>query len=364
MIAILIYSNTFSASFHFDDSLNIVDNPQIKTLNYFSNWSSSRYVGFLSFALNYHFGELNVVGYHLLNLLIHIANAYLVYFLILLLFKTPINASSRISDRSFVIALVTASLFTIHPIQTQAVTYIVQRFASLATLFYLFTLVCYLKWRLSASASWGGSRRGQDWLWYVAALLSTILAMKTKEISFTLPFMILLVEFVFFRPITRKIGLTFLPFTLCLAIIPLSISGALGEGEADSFGVSDDITRQDYLLTQFRVIMTYLRLLILPIRQNLDYDYPIYHSFLDPAVWLSFFFLLLLVGSALYLLVKVRPSSPLISFGILWFFLTLSIESSIIPIADVIFEHRLYLPSVGAFLVMAVIGDQSFRVLS
>ena len=374
-VTTLVYSNTFSAPFHFDDNINIVDNPQIKNLNNFSNWSSSRYVGFLSFGLNYHFGELDVVGYHLLNLLIHIANAFLIYFLILLLFKIPINSSQiqhpspSISDPSFLIALVTASFFTIHPIQTQAVTYIVQRFASLATLFYLLTIVFYLKWRLSTSASSGESRGGQKWLWYAAAILSTILAMKTKETSFTLPFMILLVEFVFFRPIARKIWLTFLPFTLTLPIIPLSVSGALGEGEADFLSASDEITRQDYLLTQFRVIITYLRLLILPINQNLDYDYPIYRSFFEPAVLLSFLFLSLLFGSAVYLLIAgsrfmVRPFSQLISFGILWFFLTLSIESSIIPIGDVIFEHRLYLPSIGAFLVIVVIGYQCFIFLS
>jgi len=119
----------------------------------------------------------------------------------------------------------------------------------------------------------------------------------------------------------------------------------------------------DYLFTQFRVILTYLRLLIFPVHQNLDYDYPISHSLLEPNVFFSFLFLSAFLGLAFYLLFYSQRSTrhyqlKLIGFGLLWFFLTLSIESSIIPIRDVIFEHRLYLPSVGFFLAgsVAILG--------
>jgi len=103
----------------------------------------------------------------------------------------------------------------------------------------------------------------------------------------------------------------------------------------------------------------------MPINQNLDYDYPIFHSFTDPSVFLSFLFLASLFGTGVYLLNRsrssVRPDNTpppseyrLIAFGIFWFFITLSVESSIIPITDVIYEHRLYLPSSGAFLAVIV----------
>jgi tetratricopeptide (TPR) repeat protein len=121
-----------------------------------------------------------------------------------------------------------------------------------------------------------------------------------------------------------------------------------------------DISRADYLATEFRVIVTYLRLLILPANQSLDYNYPVYHSFLDLHVFLSLLFLLLVFGLGVYFLYISRIKSPgvqnssailrLISFGIFWFFITLSVESSIIPIRDVIVEHRLYLPSIGFFI--------------
>jgi tetratricopeptide (TPR) repeat protein len=127
------------------------------------------------------------------------------------------------------------------------------------------------------------------------------------------------------------------------------------------------ISRIDYLLTQFTVVVTYLRLLVLPINQNLDHDVPVYHNFLSPPVFLSFLFLssLFAVAAILFYRSTVRikhvnsgldqsPSTPphyrLISFGILWFFITLSVESSILPLGELIAEYRLYLPSIGVFI--------------
>src|SRR3989338_8070945 len=165
LLAGLVYSNSFSVPFHFDDHLNIVENARIKQPASFTDFSGTRYVGFLSFALNYQFGGLNVFGYHLVNLLIHIANVFLVYWLVLLLFRASSSPSPiPHSPSPFApwIALTTALLFLVHPIQTQAVTYIVQRFASLVTLFYLLAVVCYLKWRLGAYPAFGtGDARGR-----------------------------------------------------------------------------------------------------------------------------------------------------------------------------------------------------------
>ncbi len=355
----LIYSNTFSSSFHFDDEDSIVENPWIKKLSNVLDFSGSRYVGFLSFALNYHFGQLDVFGYHLVNLLIHITNGFLVYTLVRLVFRTPLmrpasSASMEPSAWSMAqppagMAFITALLFVVHPLQTQAVTYIVQRFTSLATLFYLLSIVCYLKWRLA------GPEQRSRYGWYAGALLSTVLAMKTKEISFTLPFMILWVEGIFFWPLTRQQWGGLIPFLLTLPIIPLSSWATVGEAEGGFARETTDIGRLDYLFTQFRVIVTYLRLLVFPIHQNLDYDYPIYHSLLNASVFLSMLFLAFLFGLAIYLLFHLRHR--LVAFGLLWFLVTLSVESSIIPIRDVIFEHRLYLPSVGLMLAAsAVVG--------
>jgi tetratricopeptide (TPR) repeat protein len=194
-----------------------------------------------------------------------------------------------------------------------------------------------------------------------------VLAMKTKEIAFTLPLVVLLYELSFFGvPDHRKMALLS-PLLLTSVIIPLgmlSLHKPAGEILSDVSTVTSDqfaMSRVDYLFTQFSVITTYLRLLVLPINQNLDYDYPLIHSLLEPRAFLSLFFLLALLAAAVMLWragssSQSRVPSPesrplrLASFGIFWFFITLSVESSVIPIRDVIFEHRVYLPSIGFFI--------------
>ncbi|MBI5203389.1 MAG: tetratricopeptide repeat protein [Nitrospirae bacterium] len=373
----LVYSNTFNAPFQFDDIDNIIENYNLRDLTNFWPPSGSRWFGFLTFALNYHFGGLNVTGYHIVNLIVHIINALLVYWLVILSFKAlqsipaviargqsprsnPVK--SRNSDTEIAtpsarndkyIAFFSALLFASHPIQTQAVTYIVQRFTSLATMFYLLSLAGYIRSRLSTLPT-------TRYTLYAVSLFSAILAMKTKEISFTLPIIIVLYEFMFFEGKFKKRLLYLIPLLLIMFIIPLSLIGtdkpigaAIGEIR-ETVQETAEIPRWSYLFTQFRVIVTYIRLLFLPINQNLDYDYPLYHSFFNPEVFLSFLFLLTIFSFAAYLLYTTRyplPASRLIAFGIFWFFITLSVESSIIPIRDVIFEHRLYLPVVGIIIV-------------
>ena len=345
-------------------------------------FNSRRFVTYLTFALNYRIGGYSVVGYHIFNLAVHLINALLVYALVLLVFRTqvaqlphsPGPAMNAAEIRFRMAALFSALLFTAHPIQTQAVTYIYQRLTSLTTLFYLLSIVAYIKARLAGLGPEQGAASGiklKSAAFYLASLISAVLAMKTKEIAFTLPLMIALFEFIFFRSSFKKKMIFILPLLLTLVIIPVSMMGLhkpLGELLSDiseRTRVQTDMSRWDYLVTQMRVVVTYVRLIFFPAEQNLDYDYPVYHSLFEPSVFLSFAFLLSLAGLGVYFLRRAKretsgPGSPdvpltgpfyyrLAAFGIFWFFLALSVESSFIPIVDVIFEHRVYLPSVGAF---------------
>jgi tetratricopeptide (TPR) repeat protein len=407
LTGIIVYANTFSVPFVLDDHLVLTDNAIIKNLEYFLTSSTgyesspTRFIGNLTFAINYHFGGLEVTGYHVVNLFIHLVTALLVYALLRLTFLTPYfqvqtsrpqtslprqssaESYAGISNPSFLtpdgfIPLLGALIFVLHPVQTQAVTYIVQRLASLATLFYLLSVVLYVKARLKMEESGVKSQDAKlkienvkernhvsyiprlslkSLFSYSGSILAAVLAMKTKEIAFTLPLAIVLYEVFFFSGPWKHRLLSLLPILLTLPIVPMSVLATNSQLRAQT-----DISRLDYLFTQFRVIVTYLRLLVLPVNQNLDYDYPVYTTFFTPPVFLSFLLLTVILALAVYLYFISRPasgdqqSSPggtdpairIISFGILWFFLTLSVESSIIPIRDVIFEHRLYLPSVGA----------------
>ena len=145
ILGILIYSNSFSGSFHFDDRINIVENTIIQDIwNTKTLWdfSQTRFVSYWSFALNYHFGGLNVWGYHLVNLIIHLANSCIVYWFTLLIFLTPALKENAIARDKKIIAFAAALLFVSHPLATQSVAYIVQRMASLVALFYLLSISC------------------------------------------------------------------------------------------------------------------------------------------------------------------------------------------------------------------------------
>lgn len=364
LAAFAAYSNTFGVPFHFDDMENIYTNPLVKDLSYFVHpsradgigmpsdlrmmWNTRRF-GYLTFALNYELGGLDTTGYHIANLLIHVFAAVAVYLLVALAFRTPRMQGSSAEKHAGLIALFSGLLFAVHPVQTQAVTYIVQRFASMAALFYVASLVLYAKFRLAPG------RRAAAY--YALGLVSALLAAATKETAFTLPVAIVLFEVIFFSGPVRKRMLYALPFFIPMVVIPfslLAVKGPLGDilsGAGMTAAQGDVPSRLQYLFTEFRVIVTYIRLLFLPANLNLDYDYPSYSSFLDIHVALSFVFLALTAGTGVFLLVRSRRSEPalrLVAFGIFWFFVTLSVESSIIPIADVIYEHRLYLPSIGA----------------
>jgi tetratricopeptide (TPR) repeat protein len=390
LLGLLVYSNTFNVPFQWDDRTNIIENPIIKDLGYFISlsWADDfvhsgslmpRFMGYLTFALNYSIHGLDVTGYHVVNLAVHIFNALLVYFLVVLTFRTPFVNGTLLKKHDRYIALFSALLFVSHPVQTQAVTYIVQRLASLATMFYLTSLVFYVKWRLTNPPIPPLLKGGfTALLLYCSAVLSCVLAMFTKQIAFTLPLIIALYEFFFFAGKAKRRLIYLAPFLLTMLIIPLTlidVDKPLQEiiGDASEKTIIMEMTRLDYFLTEFRVIVTYLRLLVLPVGQNLDYDYPLYSSFFEPQVLLSFLFLLGVFGLGVFLFRRSRitdhssefgvrssevhssrithHSSRLIAFGIFWFFITLSVESSIIPL-HVIYEYRVYLPGAGAFLAL------------
>ncbi|MGZ3593123.1 MAG: hypothetical protein ACXWL9_05215, partial [Syntrophales bacterium] len=327
LMGIIAYSNSFGCSLHFDDIPTIEDNIAIRNLSDVKAWWGfypSRPIGYLSFALNYHFHRLDVWGYHLVNLAIHIANALLVWWLVMLTMATPVMRAQPISRHKGAMALFAALLFVSHPLATQSVTYIVQRLASLATLFYLLSLALYVKGRLGE-----GNRDKLMFLSYAGSILCAALGMLTKEIVFTLPFALVLYEFSFIKTDTWKIDLKDRGIQIPVVILGIFFSLFFLNFSFEIFnpippllnqGYDYPITAWEYFLTQFSVILTYIRLFILPINQNLDYDYPISHSLFE---WHTLFGLLSLAG-IFFLGIVLFRRYRLISFGIFWFFLTLS----------------------------------------
>jgi len=352
LTGIIIYSNSFDCSFHFDDS-NIFKSSVTRESASVADWIKlfpARPVGMATFALNYHFHKLDVWGYHFVNLVIHLANALLVFWLTLLTFFTPVMRETAISRHKTLIAFFTGMLFVSHPLATQSVTYIAQRFASLATFFYLMSVVLYVKGRL-----WSGDSR-MPWVFFGGCVISAVLAMLTKEIAFTLPFAILLYEFCFLKADPWKFDLKDRSLVISAAIFVIFValffriySFRVFDTIQPLQGYTYSISAKEYLLTQFNVIVTYLRLLVLPVNQMLDYDYPISRSLFEGYTFFSLLFLLAVVVLGVWTFKRWR----LFSFGIFWFFLTMAVESSILPVSqNVIFEHRTYLSSFGFFLAV------------
>ncbi|ABS24890.1 Tetratricopeptide TPR_2 repeat protein [Anaeromyxobacter sp. Fw109-5] len=364
LLALLAYSSSFTGAFVFDDLHHVRDNLAIRDLGAFLSWSGyelapQRYVGYVTFAVNYALGKLNPLDYHVVNFLIHAINAGLVYGLVLLCFRTPRLCGSAVAGSAQAIAFFAAAVFATHPVQTQAVTYVVQRFTSLATLFYLLTVVLFLRWRLARER--GDASRTKHVALYAGVLASAVLAMKTKEIAFTAPIAVVLCELSFFGPSSWRRRLFLVPIAATILIIPFTMLGpALTSPAAiaQATRVQTTLSRLDYLLTQAPVIATYLRLLVWPAGQNLDHDFPLAHALLEPRVLAATLLLAALasVAALLYRHTSARadgrpldPAARLAGFGIAWFFLALAVESTLVPIVDVIYEHRVYLPSVGLF---------------
>ena len=350
ILGLIVYSNTYSGSMHLDDISSIMFNRAIQndwTIASIWKYSQNRFLPYLSLAVNYKWGELDTLGYHVFNIIIHLTNGLLVYWLTQLIFSTPaMKAHAGLKSK---IAFFTAVLFISHPLATQSVTYITQRIAAMAALFYFFSMALYIKGRITEVNA--------KYLYLTGAIITAILSFLSKENSYTLPFSILLLELFFFN--TEKIRINLKSKSTIIAILVsvgfisfavLKFSTAVFKTLKPDFTTDyKTISSVDYLLTQLSVIPKYIQLLILPINQNLDYDYPLANSFFEFSTIVGCLIILALLSLAIYLVNKNR----IVSFGILFFFLAVSIESSIIPIADLIFEHRTYLPSFGFFILLS-----------
>ena len=359
-MGVIAYSNSFDCSFHFDDHIVFPSSLTRGTAS-IGNWlhiHPVRPIGMLTFAIDYNIHNLDVWGYHLVNLIIHLINALLVWWLTFITFSTPAMKETPVSGHKSLIAFMTGLLFVTHPLATESVTYITQRFTSLATLFYLLSLILFVKGRLRENNK-------TAFFLFCASIVFGICGMLTKEIVFTLPFAIILYDYCFIKTSSwkpelkdKRLIFSFVLLAIFILLFLKNYSLNIFHTVQPNKGYSYSISMKEYFLTQFSVILTYIRLFFLPINQNLDYDYPVSTGFFQLKTFLSFSVLLGILAAGVLMFKKYR----LISFGIFWFFLTLSVESSIIPISqDVIFEHRTYLPGFGFFLAMTGVFFYFYR---
>ena len=364
LLILITYSNTFDASWHFDDENNILNNKplhltELNTQNikktFFADWNGSgklyRPVACLSFALNYYFGGTGVYGYHLINLIIHFLSSIFLFLFVYHTLNLPI-LEARYGPNSYFIALLSAVLWAINPVQTQAVTYVVQRMTSMAGLFCIMAMYFYLKGRTSAPKLLSGTH-------YFLCIVCGILALGSKENAVMLPMVILLYDLFLIQGVTRK-NLKRYSFFLLIAIF-ISLALAFLMAGPSIFNPKSLIsgyqnrgfTLSERLLTEPRVILFYVSLLLYPMPDRLCLEHGIT---LSTSLTTPISTIMSIVAILLILSVAAAGSRkwPFISFCIIFFFLNHLIEASVFPL-ELIFEHRNYLPSMLFFVPLSIL---------
>jgi protein O-mannosyl-transferase len=345
------YANSLHAPFVFDDVFSVQHNQHVRFGEYF-HYNPGLYLQFRSllfftFAVNEWIGGQNVLGYHAVNVMIHIVNSILVFVVGTRLFRKAFPSSPEL-PRTY--ALLAAAFFILHPVQTEAVTYVSSRSDLLSTTAYLCGLLVFMlipESRIGVLAA-------------LAVLFFLILGFGFKETIATLPAGIFLYDYIFVAKSNLRSMWSRWRFYAAFAGLPTLIFYAMSRqrgfvrGFLHDFEVlkaSSQMGSWNYLLTEFRVMPRYFRLIVFPTGLNLDYNFPIARSFGEPAVALSFLLILAVIGFAW----RWREARPVFAFSIFWFFITLLPTSSIIPIPDVITERRLYLPLAGVCLSFPVL---------
>jgi 4-amino-4-deoxy-L-arabinose transferase-like glycosyltransferase len=343
VLGALAYANSFRGQFMLDDDRSIGD--AVEALR--APWGPNgvfhatpfvtRPVVGLTLAASYRLSGLATWGYHLVNIAIHLLAALFLWAMVRRSAQKVLGQENRSADA---LALIIALLWTVHPLQTQSVTYIIQRTEALAGLFCLLTLWCVAR---AALGHWG---------WAVAALVACALGMGTKQVMVSAPFVVLLYDRTFlagsFGEAWRRRWRLHLGLFATLSIVALSTHFAPTTTGA-GFGAAT-ISPWAYARTQPQVILHYLRLCLWPHPQCLDDMWPVANQISEilPGA--------LVIAAALAATLWALVRRPVLGFLGASFFLFLAPSSSFIPIEDLAFEHRMYLAlaPVIALVVLAM----------
>jgi len=369
LISIIVYSNTFKNSFIWDDKVIVskgeyISNPKnipsLFTPRYWRQFylmlsrehNQEEKVNFrpilmASFAFDYSLWKLNPFGYHLTSLFLHIINVILIYFFIL-----NIVALQTRHGRLFNLAFLSALFFAVHPIHTESITWIKNRSDPLALIFFILSFILFTKFRLQ-------DRLKSRIVFYSASLLCFILALFSKAMAITLPFILVLYVICFVPKEEYKGFITkTLPFwglAILYIIFKIIILGTVGSGK----NLVVKISLYPKILTVIKTIGYYVKLLVFPFNLNAERSFSIPGSFFEPAVLFSALLLVVLT----VIVIKAFRHSRLVLFFLFWIFLTL------LPISNIIFlvsrpiaEQRLYIPSVGLCVLLAI-GVQALSSL-
>ncbi len=349
----IAYASSLNGPFIYDDIPNIVDNQAIhdihNTVNLFQGPAGSglytRPFIRVSLAVNYAFGGDNVRGYHILNLAVHLLAGIALFGIVRRTLLTD-RMKAIYGQAATTLGFACALLWMLHPLQTQAVTYIIQRCESMMGLFFLLTFYCAIR-------GWQSSRSG---LWHGAAVLFFLLGAGSKEVIAVAPPLLLIYDAVFMKKGWKAAVRTSWPLYCGLAggLIVLAFIVMLGMQAAQGAGLKESLPPVQYWQTQPMVIFHYLRLVVWPDPLCLDYVWPLTTW---QKAWPSIMILSTLIALAGWAVFKRKPAGFLGA----WFFAILA-PTSLVPLPDPAFEHRMYLP-LAALVVLVVVGLYRFGLI-
>ena len=350
-MGLIAFSGTLHSPFHYDDVHAIVENPHIKDLSKFQEKVGiqnifNRSVLLLSFAINQHFGEFEVFGYHLVNILIHILTSILWFFLIKELLL--IESIKKISFKKN-LPLICSSIHLLNPLNIQAVTYISSRSSLLATFFYVlaFYILVHIKKPIKGIIS-----KVNFLILVFFFLIILFLGFATKEIVASFPLMAIVYIWLSTAKQNRK---SLVPQIASILFILIGFLAYRYLQQGNLFSLKADPTSEEthrllYLLSQIRVVVGYYFLkLLAPFSLNFEPDIILYKSWFH---WDWFISLLVLLSAGVAVF---KQNSILIKFGAAWLCITLLPTSSFIPLKQLATEHRAYLPSLGFSLILGCI---------
>ena len=350
LLATLIYLNSLHNQFVFDDIPLILKNPSIRDLKkiplYFSSGIDKipyRPLRWISHVIDYHFSDLNPLGYHISNITLHTLTSILIYLTI-----STLVENTRI-------AFFAALLFAVHPIHTDSVTYISGRRDILSTLFYILGFYLFLE-----------TRKKKRLKFLTLSFVAYLLAISSKEMAVTLPALFFSYDFIHnlsdkgslthrfstsFKKTFTSHKIFYLSFLL-MAILFICYKIFLKSPSNKEGFYGGNLYIQ--LLTVSKILVYYIKLLFFPINLIADYSFnsfPLPRSLVEPATLFS----LMALCAIAFLMLKLLSRNKIMAFSLIWFFVTLMPICHIFPHHELLAEHYLYLPSFGFVLLIALI---------
>ncbi|MCF8360290.1 MAG: tetratricopeptide repeat protein [Prolixibacteraceae bacterium] len=335
-VTLVAYANSFDVPFQFDDDVQIVYRTSSHSLEKFSDFDywlnvNNRPVSSFTLTANYLVNGEKVAVYHVVNLIIHLLTGIFLFLLLRIVLSGNKNGLFK-----YLLPLVVTLFFLVNPVQTQSVTYIVQRMTSMAGMFFMLGILLYV---LARKRHLNGGRAWQSGLLLFLSLAAGLLGTYSKQNAAVFPLAYLLAELFFIRNKNGKICKKYV-FSMLGAGAVVGIFFLLKYGLPVE---TTEISRADYFATQLFVIPRYIQMMLVPVGLCIDHGVKAAESFGDSRALFGGLFLLGLTALSFFWIKK----RPFFSFGVFFMFIAFIVESSVLPIRDVMFDHRMYLPLAG-----------------